>query len=308
MSFGAQRFSQRKHFGMIAPPTAAENIAPPHEKKERRKHRKDPAEGNASFSEAAIAGEPLDARIESDGAFDGPDSEFSDSRDGVIVMESRKEKSSAQHSGPKVPGGAIPTIRKKPRFGVKNWPPDEFVALGQFLRPHGLRGQVRLYPYTKTAEELLANCPQKALIWHTDGETEECAIDELQAHQGVVLITLARASNREEAEELRGAFLCLREGERWKLPKDQFYVDDLTGLDVFDGESQTRIGRVIRVVDGPAHDFLEILPDGASKTTLAPFVRSIVHKVDIKHRKVVVNLPVGLLDLAASREGEPGNG
>jgi len=39
------------------------------------------------------------------------------------------------------------------------WPPETLVALGRFLKPHGISGRLRLFPYTRTPEELAERCP-----------------------------------------------------------------------------------------------------------------------------------------------------
>ncbi len=176
------------------------------------------------------------------------------------------------------------------------WPPPELIALGRMLRPHGLRGEVRLYPYTRSADELVARCPAEALVWHPDGRIEVLVVESLNIHQGIVLIAFEAIRDRTEAEGLRGAFLCIREGERWELQEEEYYVDDLAGLEVVDADTDAAIGRVTRVVDGAAHDYLETAVPGRKEPALIPLIREFVVRIDVEARRIEVRLPEGLME------------
>lgn len=177
------------------------------------------------------------------------------------------------------------------------WPPPEFAALGRILRPHGIRGELRVYPYTRTADELVAQCPDEVVAWTPKGGAKPMRVESLSAHQNIVLIAFEEVETRNDAELLRDAFLCIREEDRWQLQEDEYYMDDLVGLEVRDADSGDAVGQVIRVADGAAHDHLEIAVPGRAKPALVPFVRAFVVRVDVAGGRIEVRLPEGLLDL-----------
>ncbi len=176
------------------------------------------------------------------------------------------------------------------------WPPDSLVALGRFLKPHGISGRLRLFPYTRAPEELAERCPDSVWVWWPDGKTEAREITDLMAQGNVCLVELEGVESREEAERLRGAFLCLREGERWPLEEGEFYVDDLAGLEVVHADSGEPLGRVIRLRDGAAQDFLEIAPAQGGPLVLAPFARALVAEVNLPARRLLYRPPEGLFN------------
>jgi 16S rRNA processing protein RimM len=116
-------------------------------------------------------------------------------------------------------------------------------------------------------------------------------------HQNIVLLALEGIDTRNDAEALRDRFLCIHEEERWALPEDEFYVDDLAGLDVVEADSGSPVGSVTRITDGPVHDYLEVARPGKDKPVLIPFIREFVTRVSIPNRRIEVRLPEGLLDL-----------
>lgn len=192
-------------------------------------------------------------------------------------------------------------IRRVP-FGGRAWPPEDLVALGQFLRPHGVTGQLRLHPFTRTSDELIAGCPSEAVVWRPDGERHPCIVSGMSAHQRIVLVTLEGVTSRADSEALRGAFLCVTEEQRWSLPRGQYYMDDLAGLDAVENGKHEAFGTVRRVVEGAAHDHLEIQCPDAPEPVLVPFIRQFVRRIDLTKRRIVLDLPPGLLEINRREE------
>ena len=107
-------------------------------------------------------------------------------------------------------------------------------------------------------------------------------------HQGRWLVRFEGITNRDGAEELRGAKLV---GEPLDDPGEgRIWVHDLVGDEVRDVHGST-LGRVVAVEPNPAHDIL-VLDDGV----LVPMV----FVVDRQPGILVVDPPDGLLDVNRS--------
>ncbi len=78
------------------------------------------------------------------------------------------------------------------------------------------------------------------------------------------------------------------------MGEDEFLIDELTGLEVFDLKG-AKIGVVIGVSNNGANDMLSI-KSKTTKISLVPFVKALVPEVDIKNKKVVVNNIEGLIE------------
>ncbi len=117
----------------------------------------------------------------------------------------------------------------------------------------------------------------------------------------VVIARTPGVSDRTQAERLRGVRLFLERGQLPEAAEDEFYHADLIGLAVELGTGE-RIGVVAAVQDFGAGALLEVRHERGS--TLLPFTRAVVPRVDLAARRLVVTPPPGLLP--AERAGSEG--
>lgn len=157
------------------------------------------------------------------------------------------------------------------------------ILLAVIGRPHGVRGLVRVTSY---ADDLAAYGPLRdangrSFLLRCRG-------------QGVVEVTelvdgaAVKVADRTAAEKLANIRLYV---DRAQLPEpaeeDEFYLADLIGLVAFD-TTGAELGKVSAVHDYGAGASLEIV-GGAS--TIVPFTRACVPRVDVAAGRVTVALP-----------------
>ena len=82
---------------------------------------------------------------------------------------------------------------------------------------------------------------------------------------------------------------------RQNLDEDEFLIDELVGLGVFDKETDKSLGFVIGVSNNGATDLLSVKTN-TKKICLVPFVKAIVPDVDIRNKKIMINNIEGLLE------------
>lgn len=124
---------------------------------------------------------------------------------------------------------------------------------------------------------------------------------------GRIVLKLAGCDSISAAELLAQSELMVPVSERPALEEDTFYVSDLVGCALYDGERLA--GEVVDVEFATSPDgrvrledaapLLVVQPAGASddaELVLVPFVRAFLHSVDIEAKRVVMELPEGLLD------------
>lgn len=186
--------------------------------------------------------------------------------------------------------------------------PEGWLQIGTIVAPQGLRGELRVYPETDFPERFEVAGKRWLL---RPGETEPQPIELVSGRyvegKNLCIITLALVENREQAEELRGCKLMVKDGDRPQLGEDEYHVVDLIGLQVFMQESGELVGTVVDVIPA-GHDLLEVqLPpqddkdqtkkDKKQKTVLIPFVKAIAPVVDIAARRIEITPPDGLLQI-----------
>ena len=170
---------------------------------------------------------------------------------------------------------------------------DDRILVAKIGAPHGVKGEVRVKPFTAEAEALADYGPL------TDKAGRAFPIKTLRPVKGGMLVVrFETVSSRDAAEALNGTELFV---DRKALPppdEDEFYHADLIGLAVIDREGNA-LGRVTAIHDFGAGDLLEFAaPDG--KPILLPFTRAVVPEIDLTAGRLVVDPPEEI-------EGEEGD-
>lgn len=135
-----------------------------------------------------------------------------------------------------------------------------WVALAEVARPHGIRGELRLRVYNQDSDVLLAL--DEVLVRLASGEEHEVSIDGARRADKAILLRLHSVGDRNRAEELRGAKICVRRSDFPPLGDGEFYACDVEGAEVLLGDEV--LGTVREFLNYPTVDaFLVEGPRGA---------------------------------------------
>lgn len=144
---------------------------------------------------------------------------------------------------------------------------DQPIELAAIAGAHGLHGEVRLKLFGEGVEALSKH---KALRAKTTGAT--LTLKKIRSdNKGGAVARLAEATNRAEAERLRGTVLCVVREALPELDEGEYYHADLIGLTVVTDAGDT-VGRLIAVENFGATDILEIEKDPAPEKGMKSFM------------------------------------
>ncbi len=106
------------------------------------------------------------------------------------------------------------------------------------------------------------------------------------------IISIEGVRDRTQAEALRGLELYIPADRLPQPDDDEFYYDQLVGLEVVDA-SGALCGHVHAVHDFGAGDILEIvlMSGNTSRREMVPFTREVVPQIDIANGRLTVCLP-----------------
>ncbi|MDK2971535.1 MAG: rRNA processing protein RimM [Candidatus Sumerlaeota bacterium] len=173
-----------------------------------------------------------------------------------------------------------------------------WVMVALVLRPHGLKGVMRLKPMTRQAEELIDAPVEKFHVRQGRKISGPLTREEFWMGNKILYARFAEVPDRTAAEQFVNGELLIREEDLWEQPEETYYIHDLEGMDVVDHATGTVLGSVRTAQEGTAHDFLILDLEGvAGSDTLLPLIPLYVPEVNVTARKVRVNIPDGLLDL-----------
>jgi 16S rRNA processing protein RimM len=160
------------------------------------------------------------------------------------------------------------------------------VCIARIGAAHGVRGEVKLWPFTADPLAVANYGPLEA----ADG-TRTFEIETVRHAKDFLVARLKGIADRNSAEALRNIDLYVA---REKLPAleepDEFYHADLVGLSAVDRAGAT-LGTIVAVHNFGAGDLVELKLDDASDTLLIPFNADTVPDIDVAARRAVVVLP-----------------
>lgn len=170
--------------------------------------------------------------------------------------------------------------------------PEDWISIARIARPQGVRGEVIadiLTDYPDRFESL-----EDVTLLRGGSVVATATLEDFWFHKGRVVLKFAGYDDANKAEELRDVSLVIRSDELVELEEDEYFLFDLEGCEVVtvDGEE---LGSVAKVEDYGAAPLLVIRRQG--KEVLIPLTRDICPEVDTDHKRIVVKLPDGLLDL-----------
>lgn len=161
---------------------------------------------------------------------------------------------------------------------------DRLIVVGKALKPVGLKGEFKIYPYTETPD-IFKDFP--FLFF----EEERFEVATIRKHQNLIVASLKDVQTLDGAKKLTGKIV--KTSSRFFPPKeeDEFFWFELIGLSVFNTQG-ARLGEVKSLVRTSAHDVLEIYT--GKKELLIPFIDEIVKTIDVEQSQIIIDLLDGM--------------
>ncbi|WP_119072370.1 ribosome maturation factor RimM [Aggregatilinea lenta] len=168
-----------------------------------------------------------------------------------------------------------------------------FLLLGRVLRPHGIRGELRLEVLTAYPERIL---PDDHVFVGPDpadpASAVEYAIEGVRRHKQYLILQLAGITNRDDADFLRNQYIMVTLGEAVPLEEDEFYLYQIIGMPVYTDDDE-HLGEIVDVIETGANDVYVVR--GPRGEILLPAIEECILDVDIEGQRVTARLMEGLL-------------
>lgn len=166
------------------------------------------------------------------------------------------------------------------------------MAVGVVRRPHGLAGEVTVEPLGDFVDSFE---PGASYVWKTGERVRELKVSGKRGHSGRMLISFEGISDVDRARELAGGVLCVPFERLPERPADFYSTEEVEGWRCED-PAGLLLGAVRLLEETPAGPQLT-LATPAGKEVLVPFVRPLVVEIDAASKRIVLDLPEGLLEL-----------
>ena len=163
------------------------------------------------------------------------------------------------------------------------------LVVGRIGRAHGVLGEATIEVQTDDPD-IRFQVGNKLTL--DDGR--QLTIRSSRWHNQILLLAFDGVGDRNQIEELRDQLIS-SDVDLGSLAPGEYHFQQLIGCEVFQQNGEL-IGVVVEIVKLPGQDLLSVSRAGGQ--VLIPMVKQIIIEIDVLAKKIVVNPPEGLLDVA----------
>lgn len=162
----------------------------------------------------------------------------------------------------------------------------EYLEAGKIVNVHGIKGEVKIMPYTDVPELL---CEFDRLFL----DKQEIFIERSRTAKNMVIAKLEGVDSPEHAEKLRNKILYMHRDDL-ELDDDTYFIQDLIGIEVRDADTDVVYGKISDVMQTGANDVYVIRGNG--KEYLVPAIADVVISTDIDNNSMTIRPLEGLFE------------
>jgi 16S rRNA processing protein RimM len=165
--------------------------------------------------------------------------------------------------------------------------------IGEILRPHGIRGELRTRILTDYPERITRG-KTIYLGRDTDAEGKAYTVEGMRTNQDYGLLKLAGIDTRDAADLLRELFVLIPLEDAVPLEAGEVYLYELIGMAVYTDDGEL-LGELIDVIETGAND-VYIVDTPKYGEVLLPAIDQCILKIDGDANTMTVHLMDGLID------------
>lgn len=169
---------------------------------------------------------------------------------------------------------------------------ERYLIVGKITGTQGLRGEVRVYPYTDSPDRF----DELEHVFLNKEMTRKLVIETSRQQKTMAILKFEGFDRVEEAEKLKDLELYIdRETQGRELDEDEHYIVDLIGKKVVDAVHGP-LGILEDVLTRTAQDLYVVRLDKSGKQLLIPGVKPFIEEVDLETGVIHVRLIEGMLE------------
>lgn len=168
---------------------------------------------------------------------------------------------------------------------------EEVYKIGKIGKPHGVKGELTLF----FDDDVFDRVEAEYLVLCVDGILVPFYMDDWRFKTGeTALVKFADIDTKEAASELTGCdvFFPKHLSDRGE---NELTWDEIKGFDIVD-TSHGNIGKVADIDESTVNVIMEV-ETSKGNIVLVPANENLIKEVDPENRRIVVDLPEGLVDL-----------
>ena len=161
----------------------------------------------------------------------------------------------------------------------------ERLQIGAVIKPHGLKGEVVVYPMT---DELRRYSVLREVLTADADDAPRLEPESVKYFKGRPIIKFKGIDRMEDAERLRGVGLYVRREDALPLAEGEYFIGDLIGCNVYQ-EDGSLLGELKDVLQTGAND-VYVIRSAEGRELLIPSVEEFVLEKDPPNQRIVVRV------------------
>src|SRR5262245_44349519 len=170
---------------------------------------------------------------------------------------------------------------------------EPLLVVGRVERPHGVAGELSVSIRTDFPDRFVAGAE---FLWQRGDESRRLRALSVRPHAGRLLIGFEGVGDVEAARSISGGDLCIEAKDARPAPPGFFYEHEIHGW-ICEDRAGRRLGVAAGLERAPGAPLLSV-ETASGKIALVPFVHGIVVSVDRDSRRIILDPPEGLMELA----------
>lgn len=163
----------------------------------------------------------------------------------------------------------------------------DYFRIGLFLRPHGVRGEIKLLPLTDDLKRFLNL--HDAYVEQPNNKYQAVTVHNAKiSGEKAIIVKLDGIESMDSAEKLRNAYLCVDRLHAIKLPEGSYFVKDMIGCRVVSSDG-TELGIMYDIYETNANDVYVVK---GKKTLSVPALKRLLRDVNIESKLIVFDSDV----------------
>ncbi len=167
---------------------------------------------------------------------------------------------------------------------------EQRLRVGVIASTHGIRGEVKVFPLTEDVNRFR---DLKKVYLESGGEQTPLEVGSVKFFKQFAILKFKGIEDINEVEKYKGCYLLVDRKDAIPLEKDEYYIADMIGMDVY-AEDGKKIGILEDVMKTGANDVYVVRPETGSQI-LIPAIRQCILNVDVEGNRMDVHLLEGLV-------------
>lgn len=173
----------------------------------------------------------------------------------------------------------------------------EYIECGKIVKPQGIKGEVKVYPWSDEADFLL----DFETVYIGKSKTAYKILGGRSQKQ-MTILRLEGVNTADEAQKLRDAVIYIKR-ENANLEEGQCFLSEMIGMEVVDVDNGNVYGTMVDFSETGANNIYHIKAEDG-KINLIPAIKDVIKKISLDENKIYIKPLEGLFEINNGKNDE----